>query len=136
MAEWITPKTDWQSTDYVNIEDYNRIIGNMEYLVRIAKGLFMRVTSVDLGNKKTYADLIYAREVNAIETALNTLNLETYVFDFGETKEYLPNGKTIDFNELNRIENAMLGLYEYEMVHRETLPILAFTLGNQKGIKV
>ena len=136
MAEWITPKTDWQSTDYVNIEDYNRIIGNMEYLVRIAKGLFMRVTSVDLGTKKTYADLIYAREVNAIETALNTLNLETYVLNLGETKEYAPNGKTIDFNELNRIESAMLRLYETEMVHRVTIPILAFTLGNQKGIRV
>lgn len=136
MAEWITPKTDWQSTDYVNIEDYNRIIGNMEYLVRIAKGLFMRVTSVDLGTKKTYADLIYAREVNALETALNTLNLETYVLNLGETKEYAPNGKTIDFNELNRIESAMLRLYETEMVHRVTIPILAFTLGNQKGIRV
>ena len=136
MAEWIQPKTDWSSADYINAEDYNRIIGNMAYLVRIAKGLFMRVTSVDLGAEKSYADLIYAREVNALETALNTLNLETYVFDLGETKEYLPNGKTIDFNELNRIENAMLRLYESEMVHRETLPILAFTLGNQKGIKV
>lgn len=136
MAEWIQPKTDWSSADYINAEDYNRIIGNMAYLVRIAKGLFMRVTSVDLGAEKSYADLIYAREVNALETALNTLNLETYVFDLGETKEYLQNGKTIDFNELNRIENAMLRLYESEMVHRETLPILAFTLGNQKGIKV
>ena len=62
--------------------------------------------------------------------------MQTYVFDLGETKEYAPNGKTIDFNELNRIESAMLRLYETEMVHRVTLPILAFTLGNQKGIKV
>ena len=29
---WIEPKTDWVSTDYFNIEDYNRIIGNIIYL--------------------------------------------------------------------------------------------------------
>lgn len=26
---WQQPKTDWQSSDFFNIEDYNRIKGNL-----------------------------------------------------------------------------------------------------------
>ena len=26
---WQTPKTDWQESDFFNVEDYNRIKGNL-----------------------------------------------------------------------------------------------------------
>lgn len=29
---WQEPKTDWSADDYINIADYNRIIGNIAYL--------------------------------------------------------------------------------------------------------
>ena len=32
MMAWIEPKTNWTSQDFFNIEDYNRIIGNIAYL--------------------------------------------------------------------------------------------------------
>ena len=86
--------------------------------------------------EKTATSLIYAREINTIETALETLNLETYKFDIGETKEYIANTRTLDFVELNRIESAILLLYTQMVNHKENLTRLAFTLGNQKGIRV
>lgn len=33
MATWIIPKTTWLPTDYINYTDYNRIKGDVEYLL-------------------------------------------------------------------------------------------------------
>lgn len=32
---WITPKTNWQDGDYFDKDDYNRIIGNVDYLYNL-----------------------------------------------------------------------------------------------------
>lgn len=31
-VDWIKPKTNWVSTDRMNLEDYNRIKNNITYL--------------------------------------------------------------------------------------------------------
>ena len=134
--EWITPKTDWTSDSFFNAEDYNRIIGNITYLKAYLDTLFLGLTNISTIEEKTAKSLIYAREINAIETALEQLNLETYKFDIGETKEYMANTRTLDFVELNRIESAILLLYSQMINHKENLTRLAFTLGNRKGIRV
>lgn len=136
MAEWIEPKTDWTASDYFNAEDYNRIIGNLVYLRAYLGSLFNSLTNVSLGEEKSVESLIYAREINAIEQTLEILNKETYRLAIGETKEYFTNQKTIDYVELNRIEKSILALLQKVVNHKENLTKIAFTLGNQKGIKV
>lgn len=136
MAEWIEPKTNWDSTDYFNAEDYNRIISNVIYLKAFADDLFSRLTNLSLGEEKSKFSLIYAREMNNIESSIDKLNFETYKLDIGETKEYLPNTRTLDFVDLNRIESAILLLSKTMAAHKNALPRLSFTLGGQKGIKV
>lgn len=133
---WIEPKTNWVATDYFNIEDYNRIIGNIAHLKALADDLFVKLTDLSMGEEKTYLSLIYAREMNNIESSLETLNLETYDFDIGETTEYKANSSTPLYTEFNRIESAILLLYNTMVSHKEALPRLAFTLGGQKGLKV
>lgn len=129
-------KDEWNYTDYILHTDYNRIVGNINYLKAYLDSLFLGLTNISTMEEKTATSLIYAREINSIETALETLNLETYGFDIGETKEYLPNTRTLDFVELNRIESAILLLYKTMTAQKEALPKLAFTLGGQKGFKV
>lgn len=133
---WIEPKIDWVASDFVNSEDYNRIIGNIAYLKAYLDDLFYSLSEISIGENETITGIPYARKINAIETALEQLNLETYGFDIGETKEYLPNTRTLDFVELNRIESAILLLYNTMVAHKNALPRLAFTLGGQKGIRV
>ena len=94
------------------------------------------MTNVSLGEEKTIESPIYAREINNIEASLERLNLETYQFDIGETKNYQANERVIDYNELNRIERAIWLLYYTMVVQQENVTRLAFTLGSQKGIKV
>ena len=133
---WITPKTDWVSTDYFNIEDYNRIIGNIIYLKDFAEELFKALDTLDMGEEKTYVSMIYAREMNAIESNLATINNNTYKFDIGKTQTFQANKSTPLWSEFNRIESACLLLYNTMIAHKNALPRLAFTLGGQKGIRV
>lgn len=133
---WIKPKTDWTADNFFNIEDYNRIIGNISYLKALASDLFAKLTDLSLGEEKTYLSTIYAREMNNIENALETLNLETYGLGIGEKQTFKANASTPLWSEFNRIESACLLLYNTMTAHKNALPRLAFTLGGQKGIRV
>ena len=133
---WMEPKTNWKSTDYFNAEDYNRIIGNLAYLKENSCVSDKKMDFVDMGAEKTYMDFIYAREINAIEDNLVTFNLRTYALNIGEKIVYTDNGNTPSYLEFNRIENAMLKLYNELQTHKANLPRLEFTLGRQKGIRV
>lgn len=135
-CEWLPPKTDWISTDYFNIVDYNRIIGNIRYLKNFAKKLFLEFDILSMGEEKTYVSMIYAREMNAIESNLEIINANTYGFDIGETQTFQANKSTPLWSEFNRIESACLLLYNTMIAHKNALPRLAFTLGGQKGIRV
>lgn len=135
MAEWIEPKTDWVATDYLNIGDYNRIIGNLEYLAEYASTLLDGITLTELGKRKTYTDPIYAREMNAIEQALERINKETYGFSIGETPTYRANKPTPLWSEYNRIEGATLIIGSTAFAQEKAKPRLTFTLGNQRGVR-
>lgn len=133
---WIEPKTNWQSTDYFNIVDYNRIVGNLLYLKDLSLELFKDFTTEAMVDIKDYSSMIYAREINAIENNLKTVNINTYNFDIGDTQEFYPNKNTPLWSEFNRIESAMLLLHNTMLSHKNALPRLAFTLVVQKGIEV
>lgn len=133
---WIEPKTDWTIKDYFNAEDYNRMIGNLAILKEMADELFIGIYFSDMGQEKSTDGLayIYAREFNAIEQNLLVL---TNIYQLGSTARiYRDNGVVPDAAEYNRIESAMLELYNKMINHKSNLTRLAFTLGGQKGIRV
>ena len=134
--EWLPPKTDWTTSDYLNAIDYNRIINNLTHLNAMAMRLFNNVSSINMGDEKDYTSLIYAREMNTIEDALEQINADTYKFDIGEKQTYKANGNTPLNTEFNRIESSSLKLFDTMTSHKEALPRLAFRLGGQKGIRV
>lgn len=133
--EWIEPKTDWTASDYFNSDDYNRIISNVAYLKAYLDTLFVGVDISSMGEEKNYMSHLYAREMNAIESNISVLNNGSYKFAIGESKTYKANGFTPTYEDFNRIESAILRLYETAQNHKANLPRLALTLG-QKGVKV
>lgn len=109
---WITPKTNWVSTDWLNVEDYNRIRSNILFISDLCQQLFAPTFTTDLGNEKTYADMVHADEWNAFEVRLQEINSYSIRKDYGNMKVFYDNGRGIDFSELNRIESASLDLYQ------------------------
>lgn len=129
---WITPKTDWHGSsdadgnyigDRFNAVDFNRIKNNLEHLREMAIALYKEFSLVSLDDK-TPADYFYADEINHLESNLNTINNNTLKRSYGTTPQYVANGSTMDFTELNRLEGAILDLYSrlnHQAANRRTL---------------
>lgn len=135
MADWTTPKTDWVAEDYFNATDYNRIVNNLLFLKDTAEEFFGEMSYVAMAVGKTYASMIYAREMNAIEDNLESLNNLTYILPIGSKMTYEVNGHTPIYTEYNRIESACLEIYKHLSVTPQMIVHLEFGLGKGYGIK-
>lgn len=117
---WTTPKTDWTAGydtdgeyigDWFNASDFNRIKNNLEYLRDLAVTMYPEFDINDLGTDRVVGEYPYADEINALEENLVTINTGTINRDYGDSPEYTPNGLIMDINELNRLESAILNIY-------------------------
>lgn len=135
---WTTPKTDWTDSTFINYQDINRILGNLRYLRELARHLYTsKIPDVGVADKSGYGVDLYADEVNAIENNLTALNNGTLIYDIGTQQTFQDNGAWINSTELNRIESAMLRLYnEMTIQHENSLDRLAFTLGGERKFKI
>lgn len=117
---WTTPKTDWYGEtisgvytgDRFNASDFNRIKNNLSYLRDLAVKLYDEFSIDSVGEDKTPADFFYAEEINKMERNLDTINDNTLKQSYGTSPSYSDNGKTMDYTELNRLEKAILDLYD------------------------
>lgn len=132
---WMTPKTDWIKTDYINVIDYNRWLNNLKFLQDLCQTMYP-YTQTTLGNDQTESDFPYADMLNDLETALDEINDASYDLDIGEAETFSANSFYIAYNECNRIESAMLELYTWLNSQAENVPKLAFTLGDYRGIRI
>lgn len=128
---WQAPKTDWVASDRIWVADFNRITGNLAYLKTLSEQLYEYEIS-SLPGTQARTDKPYASKLNAIETVLEQINLNTYAFDIGETQTYVANGHPFDYNELNRIESATLKLHNTVQAEIRALPRLAMVLGRKQ----
>ena len=119
---WTTPKTDWYGVtnpsdgvytgDRFNAVDFNRIKNNLTYLRELALKMYDGFSIVSLGADRTYSDYFYADEINQLEENLKTVNNGSLKRDYGTPPIYVDNGNVMDFQELNRLEGAILDLYD------------------------
>ena len=128
-----TPKIDWKTEDYFNIEDYNRIKNNLAYLKEYSLELYNEYEIKDMGSDVTYSDLPYAEMINAIEDNLETIAKNTVNVDIGETRNYSDNDYFPNFEEINRIESGILKIYNYLYGQYHGRNKLRFKL-NMKGV--
>ena len=126
---WQTPKTDWQESDFFNVEDYNRIKGNLNEIRAQAVILWPEFSLEDMGADKTYEDYsFYADEINRFETNVGRICAGTYPFAVGNQKTFYDNQPFIDWQELIRIEEACRLIYSNIQSRLNGRKILAFTL--------
>ena len=108
---WTQPKTNWEITDYFNLQDdWNRITGNYAYLTDIAYTLYDRFPVEDVP-EKTFTSMIYPADWNYVENTLEAINTHTEKLPIGETRTYVGGGNSMDYTELNRVERGQLSLY-------------------------
>ena len=128
---WITPKTDWDSDDYFNIEDYARIVNNLEWLRTKSSALSSLPEWTTMTLTKTYTDLPLATMHNDIEHNLYYLNEETFGLDIGSKKTYYDNQVGFTYNDLNRIESACDSIKRRLLIYQG----MPFILGQYKLVR-
>jgi len=135
VEQWKPPKVNWVQKDYFNIEDYNRIKGNLEYLQMLGCLLYPTFYLSDMGEVKAYYDWIYADEINKFEDNLEEVKKNTYPLEIGQKQEFFANEAFITFEELNRIESACLAYYNLLQGQKKNKSRLTFKLGNRRGVR-
>lgn len=126
---WIEPKTNWTENDYFNIEDYNRIKNNIDYLMKEVGYVVKPVDGTDMGEDVTSTLVVWkSDQFNAFEN-----NIDKVVAAMGDefdTRRYFPNGAFINADSLNRIEQACLDTYTGVKKQEICLTRLDFRLGD------
>lgn len=140
---WTTPKTNWwgrvneegvYSGDRFNAEDFNRIKNNLDYLRNLAIKMYEEFSLVSLGQDRVAGDYFYADEINQLEENLDTLNENTLQRNYGSAPVYFENGNTMDFTELNRLESAILDLYDRLNNQSEGRRMFTWNFGMKGGL--
>lgn len=126
---WQEPKTDHVSTGKFNIDDYNRIIGNLAVIRELIEELYVTFPMEDLGSEQPYGADIFADMINAIEQNLDAICEHAYPFEIGERKTHYTNQPAANWKDYNRIESACLVIYMNLLGQASGKRRLAFTLG-------
>ena len=134
---WTEPKTDWVSTDFFNLSDYNRIKNNISYIRDLALTVYTDFSWQDMGVDKTsYSQYPYADEFNALENNLESLRQNTFLFDDSEAKQWYENQRTPNYEDFNRLERACLLFKEGFESQKSMKRRLSFRLGTFRAIQV
>lgn len=139
---WSTPKTDWHGAtdsegnytgDRFNAVDFNRIKNNLEYLRELAITMYDEFSINNLGDDRTPKDYFYADEINRMEENLVTINSKSIAKSYGSSPIYYDNGNVMDFAELNRLEGAILDLYDRLTNEHEGRRMFTWNFGMKGG---
>ena len=126
---WQQPKTDWREGDFFNIEDYNRIKGNLNEIRSQALTLWPDFEFEEMGADKTYQDYgFYADEINLLEANVDHICDGVFPFAVGERQTVYENQPFIDWKGLNRLEEACRLIYSNVRSRIEGRRRLAFAL--------
>ncbi len=137
---WLTPKTDWQVRldsngnyigDYFEAKDYQRIKGNLQFLIEIAQSVFTPFQSPEIPDV-TETSFAYVSYINALEQTLEAMRYNSFDPGIGETKTWYGNSATPTFEDLNRIERACLLFYNLFEAQIDTLKKLSFEMGGSE----
>ena len=130
---WTIPKTNWADGDYFNLNpDYNRIKGNIEYLIELSKEMYPEYSAPELET----ADITGYPKVTFFNNVVNSTKaiLNNCYSPNGAKpmRVYSSNGGGWNAAELNAIENNHLLLYQALTGQKSGIRRLQMTLGGAK----
>lgn len=131
---WVTPKTSWVNGDRFNLDpDYNRIKGNIEYLIDLSKTMYPEYNSPTLETAVVNGFPKVSFFNNVVVATQAMLNNCYSPVGAKSMKTYVSNGIVWNADELNAIERNHLLLYNAFVRQKSVIPTLQITLG---GVRI
>jgi hypothetical protein len=84
---------------------------SVQFSYQLGGMLYDEFTLTSLGRDRTPVDYFYADEINQLEKNLKTVSNHTLKMSYGNAPLFVDNGNTMTFADLNRLEGAILDLY-------------------------
>ena len=122
------PKTNWKPTDFFNVEDYNRIKGNIKEVHALAVTVYPSFLIEDMGGDATYVTIPRAEDFNHFETNLCRIRDRTYPFFEGKPPMWCPNQPAPSYKDFNRWEQNLKIMYDSLYWQDKNRKMLSFTL--------
>ena len=130
---WNTPKTNWSNGDRFNLDpDYNRIKGNIEYLIALSKTMYPDYNTPTLETAEIGGFPKISFFNNVVDSTKAILSNCYSPVGARNMRSYVSNGVVWDASELNAIENNHLLLYNAFTRQKSAIPKLQITLGGAK----
>lgn len=134
MMAWVTPKTNWANNDRFNLDpDYNRIKGNIEYLIELSKTLYPDYDAPTLETPSITGFPKVSFFNNVVDATRAILSNCYSPKGARSMRSYVSNGVVWNAAELNAIESNHLLLYEAITGQKSGIRRLEYTLG---GVRI
>lgn len=130
---WVTPKTNWVNGDRFNLDpDYDRIRGNIEYLIELSKTMYADYETVALETASvgSFPKVSFFNKV--VDSTKAILSNCYSPVGSRSMRSYVSNGIVWNADELNAIENNHLLLYHAFHGQKDGIRRLQLTLGGAK----
>ena len=136
---WIVPKTNWKSSDYFLLSDWQRIVSNARYLYDLVGGQFS-FRDCTLANTAAlpYYDIInnLARNLEDLWRALNTgtyIRLPTW--HARTSSQWTRNPDYADFSAWERVELDIFTIYNTIINPKNVLRSGTFSAGSNRIVQ-
>lgn len=108
--EWINPVTDWESKDFYNYEDLNRVENNIQVISYMINA---NITNINLKSEiYNIKSFPFPDVLNRIENNINILKTKFYTpLIWEENKTNWRYGDRFSYKDALRLENNLLHLY-------------------------
>ena len=131
--DWTTPKTNWVNGDRFNLDpDYNRIKGNIEYLIELSKTMYSDYDTPSLETASTASFPKVSFFNNVVDATQAILSSCYSPVGARSMRSYVSNGIVWNASELNAIEHNHLLLYHALTGQKSGIRRLQYTLGGAK----
>lgn len=112
---WVTPKTDWKSTDYFNFEDANKIYANIIAVrqIMIQKGIPAAEIPISGYSVSSLTTIPYSNTWQALEDNIKVLTRRHTPIGYKDRDLPWSAESSISFSDINRWENNLKLIYEY-----------------------
>ena len=110
---WQTPKIDWDSADYYNFGDLNRVESNTQEIANMIGSYGYTPSLISVITDRDNTRIEFYDDLNRVESNILLLKDSTYTpTDFETPKTNWRSASDVfDYNSANRLENNLLRLY-------------------------
>ncbi|MBE1554813.1 hypothetical protein [Sporosarcina limicola] len=128
---WMTPKLDWNSADFYNFGDLNRVENNTEIVSGLV-GFFVVLPPLTFVKNRDMKRIEFADSLNRVESNQDALRQRYTPVGWLQNKLDWEANVAFSFNDARRLEHNLNLLYQHYKGNTEIVPICgAFICGEE-----